>query len=169
VEIVPTERLSANISNMNIALQCWVLRTITSTSSGLNTPYFTQGYFSANDLQLLGNADSYFQVNNLQLSGNTLVVVPNFTSFLFKFSKELNATDLFLVAARPYFYDTEGLVQGNSANDNEDYEFLTAMDGTIAFGGEHLDYTGPEVYVVVTYINDVPYYFLLQESGWYTY
>ena len=92
-----------------------------------NTPYFTEGYFSGNDLQLLGNTDSYFQINNLELSDNTLVVVPNFTSVLFKFSKELNQTDLFLVAARPYFYDIEGLVREISANHNETYKFIIVI------------------------------------------
>lgn len=51
-------------------------------------------------------SDSHFQVNDLQRSGNTLVVEPD-TYLNFKFSKELNATTLFVVNARPCFRDLQ--------------------------------------------------------------
>ena len=64
---------------------------------------FENNYINLTRSDKAAFSNNYFQVDHLQLSGNTLVADPNFTSFFFKFSKELNATDLFVVNARPYF------------------------------------------------------------------
>jgi hypothetical protein len=86
--------------------------------------------FEDNTIDILkdDNSESYFSVYDLELSGNSLVV-SNTTYLYFKLVKELNATDLFVLRARPYFSDKEGYVLELSEAQNATYRFQQRADG----------------------------------------
>jgi hypothetical protein len=106
--------------------------------------------------------DGYFNANNLLLSGGTLGADPNFSSLFFRFSKELNATDLFLVYARPYFHDLESYVLQISADHNETYKFSPNSNGTISFNTTFYD--GMNVYAVYSYNDGFSYTLYFSEA-----
>ena len=121
-------------------------------------------YLARTNKSSFSESDSYLEVNSLQLSGNTLVADPNATGVYFNFSKELNATDLFVVNARPYFRDMESHVMQISPSQNETYGFETNSNGTLNYYGP-VNYGGTPAYVVYTHTGNMSFTSYYRETG----